>query len=257
VRFMSGILRIICMIIVLVIGTLPILLLSLLPVRVRGAKLCAWPATLMSRVLLSLLNVKLQVKDLEKITRHQGFIFPNHISYLDIISMMSLTPVRFLGKMAVRSWPFIGWIAAAIDTVFVERGDKASRTQARTALLDIPKFPPIVLFPEGGIYPCDRLNPFRWGAFEIAIHSQIPYLPCVFVYDQRELVTWGDESLLRAVWRVASRRTGRIHIDLIPLHVVHPRPDDDAKQLAVEAYGAIASVLAYYQDADQIVQEGI
>jgi 1-acyl-sn-glycerol-3-phosphate acyltransferase len=257
-RYLVGLLRIALMVVVLVLTTLFILLLAPFSVRVRGAKLCVWPATLLARSLLFLLDVKLYVKDRKRVVQHRGFLFPNHVSFLDILALLALMPVRFLGKIQVRSWPFIGWIATAIDTVFVERADKESRGQARAALRDLAHYPPIGLFPEGGIHPTGMLlNPFRWGAFEIAIHSQIPYLPCVFVYDQRELVFWGDESLMAVVWRLASRRTGTIRADLIPLRVVDPAPDDDAKQLAAEAHGAILSVLTYHHGGEEVVQEGI
>jgi 1-acyl-sn-glycerol-3-phosphate acyltransferase len=203
-------------------------------------------------------GVRLQVRAPRKLVRHEGFIFPNHVSFLDAILFLSLAPVRFLGKSEVRGWPLLGWIATAIDTVYVERASKESRAQARVLLRDVPRHPPIVLFPEGGIYPTGLLlNPFRWGAFEIAVHSQIPYWPCVIVYDQRELVFWGDESLMAAVWRVASRRGGRLRAELIPLQAVHPTAEDDPRQLAAEAHGAVESVLTYHLDADRVVQEGI
>jgi 1-acyl-sn-glycerol-3-phosphate acyltransferase len=258
VRYLIGAVRIVLLVAVLAAATALILVLALLPLRVRGAKLCAWPATWMARLFLAVFGVRLQIRDPKRLVRHGGFVFPNHVSFLDALLFFSLAPVRFLGKSEVRGWPLLGWIATAIDTVYVERASKDSRTQARAILRDVPRHPPIVLFPEGGIYPTGQLlNPFRWGAFEIAVHSQIPYLPCVILYDQRELVFWGDESLMAAVWRVASRKSGRIDAELIPLHVVHPAMEDDARQLAAEAHGAVESVLTYHLDADRVIQEGI
>ena len=63
--------------------------------------------------------------------------------------------------------------------------------------------------------------------------------------------------MMAAVWRVASRRTGTIKVKLVPLHLVDPSLDDDAKLRAVEAHAAILSVLTYYQDGVETVQEGI
>jgi 1-acyl-sn-glycerol-3-phosphate acyltransferase len=257
-RYLVGGVRVALLVAILAAATALIMVLAPLPVRVRGARVCAWPATWMARLFLAVFGVRLQVRDPAKLIGHGGFIFPNHVSFLDAILFLSLAPVRFLGKSEVRTWPLLGWIATAIDTVYVERTSKESRSQARTLLRDLPLHPPIVLFPEGGIYPTGLLlNPFRWGAFEIAVHSQIPYLPCVIVYDQRELVFWGDESLMAAVWRVASRRGGRLGAKLIPLHVVRPAADDDPRQLAAEAHGAIESVLTYHLDAGRVIQEGI
>ena len=257
-RYLLGVYRIVALLLVLGASALLILLSAALPVRVRGARLSSRIASWMCRSFLRILNVRVEVQEPERIIRHQGFLFPNHVSFIDPLVLMSLVPVRFLAKDAIRSWPLLGWIASAIDTVWVARGSKESRSQARAALLDVPRSPPIALFPEGGIHPTGLLlNPFRWGAFEIAIHSQLPYLPCVLVYEQRELVFWGDESLLAAAWRVASRRTGEIAVKLLPLHTVEPRPEDDAKLLAAEAHGAVHSVLALHHGGESVVEEGI
>lgn len=257
-RYLIGLFRIIVAALALAAGATLILLLSPVPFRVRGAKLCAWPATWLARLCLPLFGVSLHVHERERVVRHGGFLFPNHVSFLDAILLLSLAPMRFLGKSEVRSWPLVGWMASAIGTVWVQRADKESRARARDQLRDLPRHPPIALFPEGGIYPTGKLlNPFRWGAFEIAIHSQIPYLPCVLVYDQRDLVFWGDESLMAVVWRVASRKGGSMRAELIPLRLVQPAPTDDAPQLAAEAHGAIESILLAQVDQDQVVQEGI
>jgi 1-acyl-sn-glycerol-3-phosphate acyltransferase len=212
----------------------------------------------MCRSFLLTLRVQVDVQNPEKIVQHQGFLFPNHVSFIDPLALMALVPVRFLGKAEIRSWPLLGWIASAIDTVWVARGSKESRSQARSALLDVPRTPPIALFPEGGIHPTGLLlNPFRWGAFEIAINSQVPYLTCAMIYEQRDLVFWGDESLMTVVWRVASRRGGPIALKLIPLHLVDPDPADDAKLLAAEAHGGILSILLAHHGGENVVEAGI
>ena len=257
-RYLLGVYRIIALVLVLGVSALLVLLSAVLPVRVRGARLSARIASWMCRTFLRILNVRVEVQEPERIIRHQGFLFPNHVSFIDPLALMALVPVRFLAKDAIRSWPLLGWIASAIDTVWVARGSKESRSQARTALLDVPRTPPIALFPEGGIHPTGLLlNPFRWGAFEIAVHSRMPYLTCAFVYEQRELVFWGDESLLAAIWRVASRRRGPLAVRLIPLRTVDPDPEDDPKLLAAEAHGAIESVLLQGHGGENLIQDGL
>ena len=45
----------------------------------------------------------------------------NHASWLDIIILSSVTPVSFVAKKEVRSWPFVGWLARLQRTVFIDR----------------------------------------------------------------------------------------------------------------------------------------
>jgi 1-acyl-sn-glycerol-3-phosphate acyltransferase len=141
--------------------------------------------------------------------------------------------------------------------VFVDRQDKNSREQARRALYKAERYPPIALFPEGGIYsPAEKLHPFRYGAFEIAVEKGISFLPCALIYDPVEIVFWAEEPLTRMIWRFACYR-GPIHARLHPLHAVHPHPEDDARQLALETHGALEAILNYSHRADDILKTGI
>jgi 1-acyl-sn-glycerol-3-phosphate acyltransferase len=241
----------------LVIATILILTTAWIPARIKGVRLAAWPITGFGRFFIWLFDVHYTCDGTSKIRRHEGFVFPNHTSFLDIILLIYILPMRFLAKAEVRKWPFIGWIGTAVDTVFVDREDKGSRESARQAIAQVERYPPIALFPEGGIFePGGILHPFRYGAFEIAVASGIPYMPCVLLYEPLDVVFWGDESLLSAVWRFASR-PGPVQARLQTLHVVHPRPDDDPKLLALEAHGAMEAILTYGGHEDEVLESGI
>ncbi len=255
---LRGLIRVGLIILVFLVGTPLVLLLSWLPLRPRQAKFGNWIVLIGARIILWALDVRIVVHNAERLKRHHGFIFPNHHSSLDVVLLAALTPTRFLSKADIRTVPFLGWIAVAIDTVFVTREEKASRLQARNVLLDTPHYPPIALFPEGGILVnAELLNPFRYGAFEIAQQSQTPYIPCVFRYEQRELVHWGDESMVANLWRIAKRSTGRLTVEVVLLHVVHPLQDDDPQLLALETHGAMLAVLQQNGKKQVILEEGI
>lgn len=55
-------------------------------------------------------------------------IVANHISWFDIFAINALRPADFIAKSEVRRWPFIGWLSARNDTLFLHRG---SRTHSR------------------------------------------------------------------------------------------------------------------------------
>ena len=257
-RLIRGTLRIFIFLIMLLLTTLLVLGTAWLPVRVKGVRLSAWLLVPICRLLLPLFNVKFTVPEAHRIRQHNGFIFPNHLSFLDIILLLTIFPVRFLSKAEIANWPFIGWIARAVDTVFVQREDQASRDKARDSLAQIRTFPAVTIFPEGGIFqPPDELKPFRFGAFEIAQAGGSPFIPAVFIYEPLEIVFWRDEHLLTAVWRFATRPEP-IKAQLHLLRTVHPQPDDNPRQLALETHGAIAAVYKYGNgDAEDVVQSGI
>ena len=69
-------------------------------------------------------GLRFNVPDPQTIVQHRGFVFSNHVSFFDTLVMAYLLPMRFISKAEVKKWPFIGWIAAATGTQFVDREDK-------------------------------------------------------------------------------------------------------------------------------------
>jgi 1-acyl-sn-glycerol-3-phosphate acyltransferase len=240
-RFLRGFLRLTLIVIIILVGTLFILPTIWLPFRVGGIKPSAWGVTIMTRLIIVILNIRYICPEPNKFRRLEGFVFPNHSSFLDILMMTHLIPMRFVAKQEVRRFPIVGPLAIAIRCVFVKRDSKESRAQARLALAKVNRFPPIVLFPEGKTGSGETLQPFRRGAFEIAVENEVPFLPCVILFDKPEYVRWMGEKFLRVIWRLASR-SGPLTAKLIPLEVIHPTKDDDPERLAAEVFEKMSAV---------------
>jgi 1-acyl-sn-glycerol-3-phosphate acyltransferase len=242
-----GIGRVSLALLALIIGALAILLVGWLPLRVRGCRPAAWVTVGLARLFMTLFHIKVVCPEAARLQAHRGFIFPNHDSYLDILVLLSITPVRFLAMSAVRNYPLIGSMAAAIGTVFVDREDSASRKAARSSLatsLRQEPHPPIVVFPEGKIQPGDAVLPFRYGAFALACENQAAYLPCALRYRPVTLVTWNHgESLVTALWRLACARHP-LYAELLPLPAVAPAAEADPATLADAARRAIERAIA-------------
>ena len=247
-RPILGFYRLAVTLLVLLMGMLVILVTSIFPVRIRRVRLAAWVVTGMVRIFVALFNIKIETENPWRMVRHYGFIFPNHCSALDIITVCYFVPARFLAAIEVRRRPLIGWTAQAIGTVFVERENRASRAGARTALarsFRMDKRPPIVLYPEGRLGPGDHVYPFRKGSFQVAIEEHIPILPIAVVYDPLETVIWRGgqgETLMASLWRMACF-PGPIRIKLITFPTLYPKPGDDAARMASETEDQIAQAL--------------
>lgn len=245
-----GALRLATIVAILIPGTVTVWLTSFLPTRIRGARLCAWITLGMARAALTVLQIDVICTAREQLARHHGFIFPNHKSYMDVVVVISVFPVRFIADKRVQKAPFIGRIADAIDVVFVDLFDKEARTRARDEIVSAAPFPPIVLFPEGAIKPGVELYPLRHGAFDIAVRSQLPVLPTLIIYQQHDLIYWSnkDGSIMAAIWRVA-RSTGRktVYLDLLP--VFTPASDDDPVALSRTTHTMMNDALvAHYRE---------
>ncbi|MFZ0545703.1 MAG: 1-acyl-sn-glycerol-3-phosphate acyltransferase [Candidatus Promineifilaceae bacterium] len=240
-RIIRGVYRLTAIVLIILGGTALILPTIWLPFRIRGIKPSAWGVTIITRFFMLIFKVRYICLEPEKFRRLEGFVFPNHSTYLDILMMTHLIPMRFVAKEEVKRFPIVGALGKAIGCVFVKRENKESRAQARVILAKAERFPPIVLFPEGKTGSGETLQEFRYGAFEIAVENEIPFLPCVILFDKPEYVRWLGEKFPKVIWRLASR-PGWLTAKLVPLDVIHPKKEDDARKLAEEVYQEMSAV---------------
>ncbi|MEI8062715.1 MAG: lysophospholipid acyltransferase family protein [Verrucomicrobiota bacterium] len=133
----------------------------------------------------------------------------NHVSYLDIIVLASIKPVRFVAKSEVRSWPWFGWLARCAGTVFIERRRCRSLLTTNQRLSDLAQQAgSIVMFPEGTSSDGQTVLPFRSSMLDVAIDENWPVLPVWIGYDlpdgdvTREICWWGNMTLLPHLWRL-------------------------------------------------------
>jgi 1-acyl-sn-glycerol-3-phosphate acyltransferase len=116
---------------------------------------------------------------------HEQYIFvANHISYMDIppIVVTAKQPIRVLGKYEMVKIPIFGSIYRAA-VILVDRRDAERRAKSVRALKAAIKHGiSIFIFPEGTFNETDKpLKEFYDGAFRIAIETQTPIKPLLFV----------------------------------------------------------------------------
>ncbi len=117
--------------------------------------------------------------------RSRQYIFvANHISYMDIppIVLIAHQPIRVLGKYEMVKVPVFGWIYRAA-VILVDRRDSDTRSRSVRALKAALKHHiSIFIFPEGTFNETKQpLKDFYDGAFRIAIETQTPIKPILFV----------------------------------------------------------------------------
>lgn len=118
---------------------------------------------------------------------NEKYIFvANHFSYMDIAVGMKVVRNYFsyMGKASVRKIPLLGYMFAKLH-IQVDRSDKNSRVKSlkksKQALADGRS---LFIMPEGGIVsetiPTMK-QPFKDGAFALAIESNTAIVPITFV----------------------------------------------------------------------------
>lgn len=114
----------------------------------------------------------------------QYIFVANHISYMDIppVVMALSQPVRVLAKFEMSKVPVFGFIYKSA-TVMVRRNDADNRAQSIIEMKEfISHHISIFIFPEGTLNETGApLKDFYDGAFRIAIETETPMKPMLFV----------------------------------------------------------------------------
>ena len=112
-----------------------------------------------------------------------SLIVANHVSWVDIFAINACRPSAFVAKSEIRRWPFIGWLSARHDTVFLRRG---SRGHARLVNEEIDALlnqgQDVAIFPEGMTTDGTQLLGFHAALLQPAIETQRPVLPVALSY---------------------------------------------------------------------------
>lgn len=116
-------------------------------------------------------------------TGHYIFV-ANHISYMDIppVVMAFNQPLRVLGKYEMVKYPVFGYIYKCA-VILVNRGDAEKRAKSvRELKIALAKDISILIFPEGTFNQTgEPLKNFYDGAFRLAIETQTPVKPILFI----------------------------------------------------------------------------
>ncbi|TKJ31216.1 1-acyl-sn-glycerol-3-phosphate acyltransferase [bacterium (candidate division B38) B3_B38] len=134
-----------------------------------------------SKLNLFLGGARVEVKGAENVIRGGSQIFAsNHQSICDILVLAGYLPVQFrwIAKKELFRIPFMGWHMSRGGYIRIDRSSLIqSARSVREAAAQIRGGKSVVIFPEGTRSPDGRLQPFKRGAFSLAILAQVPVVP--------------------------------------------------------------------------------
>ena len=197
--------------------------------------------------LLKIFNVKVIVNgNLKKILSNKNYlIVSNHISWVDIFVINSICPVTFVAKHSVSKWPFIGWLAKATDTIFIER-NKISNIKEISRKIEyfLMSKGSIFIFPEGTSTDGSFVLPFKSNLFQTAINSDSEVLPIVIQYQSNKKFTSApsyidDMNLLDSIFNLIKLDNIDAKITILNLMT----KDESRKSLARKTYQKINSLI--------------
>lgn len=146
-------------------------------------------------------------------------VVANHISWLDILVMLAVQPVRFVSKADVKHWPLIGWLATQAGTLYIERASRRDALRVvhhiAEALREAPAGTPvhtgsiIAVFPEGTTSDGTVVLPFHANLVQAAISAHAPVQAVALRYQDAATGALSlvptyvdDDTLVSSVWRL-------------------------------------------------------
>lgn len=231
-------------------------LLTLIPMGARSVRSARiWNTTFFSRLALALFGVRARVKHREHLsrsTRGAGgrLVVCNHVSYIDVLVLSSLSPSVFITSMELKNTPLLGMLAAFGGSLFVERRKPSGLKQEINDIARVLEQGfSVVLFPEGTTSNGDRVQQFKNSLFDSAVSARADILPFCLRYTRINDVTlsvgsrdkifyYGGVPFSKHFSRFLSLKS--VDMDVIPLNIIKATAHTSRKELATMAHVAIS-----------------
>jgi len=171
-----------------------------------------------------------------------GLLVSNHLSYLDILVISSITPAVFVSKSEVRRWPLFGWLASLAGTVFIQRARRADvvpvNREIESVLADGVL---VVVFPEGTSTNGEAVLPFRSPLLEPVATGTHPIAVGRLHYEvdggdaRNDVCYWGDHTFFPHAVKMLGLRAVRAKVRFGKFE----RTTGDRKELAIQLREAV------------------
>lgn len=212
----------------------------------QGARL-AEPGALRARArgILGALGIRLDAGP-ERLTvtgaRPGTLVVANHISWLDVVSLLAVEPATVLAKREVGRWPVIGSLARRAGSQFIDRDGIRQLPEVVTELAStLRSGRSVLVFPQATTWCSVAGGRFRRATFQAAADAGAPVRPVTISYYRHgtrstTAAFLGDESFGASLHRVARARGLTVRVTA---HA--PLRGSDRRELAAAAQAVIGA----------------
>lgn len=210
-----------------------------------------------ARIFIKLLGIRVHAKHRERFASGDTIrmIVANHLSYLDVLVLSSLTPSIFITSVELKNTLLLGSLARLSGCLFVERRTPSGLKREISAIAHALRAgAQVALFPEGTTSNGDRVHPFKNSLFDAAVEAQADILPVCFRYiavndacvdeqNRDRVFYYGSASFLAHFGKLLSLSS--VAVEVAPLKAIRAQEHGSRKELAVAAHTAISA--AYHE----------
>lgn len=176
-----------------------------------------------------------------------GLVVTNHVSWLDVVALMAVHPMRLLAKTELRSWPVVGPLAARVGTLYIDRHRLSALPAAVRTVADALREGSLVgAFPEGTTWCGLASGTYRPAVFQAAVDTGVPVRPVALRFTTASgapttaAAFVGEATLLESVLAVARVRGLVVELSVLP--ELDAAAIGDRRELARRAERAVAAI---------------
>ena len=130
----------------------------------------------------------------------------NHLSWLDVLALAGKTRTAFAGKDDLAGHPFLRWLCAQNDTLFLQRERRQTVAEQVALVRAALRRRPLTIFPEGTTGNGVALLAFKSSLLAAAEDAHVAIQPVALDYDDATEIAWGDEAGLANLWTILARK---------------------------------------------------
>jgi 1-acyl-sn-glycerol-3-phosphate acyltransferase len=152
-----------------------------LPIDKRRGRVFHALARFWARTILAICRVRVRVHGVENLERGQSYVYvSNHASMFDIPAILAAVPdqIRIVYKKELEVVPLFGWGLKWGHYIGIDRGRGSKAMESlEEAIGKIRNGQSLLLYAEGTRTTDGTLQPFKRGAFNIAVRAGVPVIP--------------------------------------------------------------------------------
>jgi 1-acyl-sn-glycerol-3-phosphate acyltransferase len=181
----------------------------------------------------------------------------NHLGYVDVVLLSSITGGVMVAKKEIRSWPGVGYAADVGGTVFIDRRAHRDILRVNSAIEEaVDRGQGIIFFPEGTSTRGAEVLDFRGSLLLPFAGTTRPIQYASIRYETPEgeppasthVCWWGDMTFADHVWDLL--KISRIHAT-VHFGTYHPDGDSDRKELAAALTDEVRDVFVPTANAEE------
>jgi 1-acyl-sn-glycerol-3-phosphate acyltransferase len=140
-----------------------------------------YPGVCWSRATCAITLCPVKITGRKKLNKKQSYVFvSNHQSAYDIFLIYGYLgqPIKWVMKQSLRKIPLVGFACEKAGFIFVDNSTpQAAARTINEAEQRLKNGASIAIFPEGSRTKTGKINPFKKGAYQMALNLQLPVVP--------------------------------------------------------------------------------